>query len=269
MAFFQKLFRFLISKRFLINLGIIILLYVLAYFILRGCLNSATNHDEKVEVPNLVGKNQSELAGILEPLELKYIVLDSIYDPSKPEGTILEQTPKDSKSTEIFVKSGRTVRVRVSKKMKLVEVPDLVDKSQRFAEAVVRNRKLKFNLKYIPTNEAHGAVLKQLYKNKPIEPGVKIPIGSTLVLEVGKNEGVIPQNLPDLSGLTIAEASKRVASMRNMEFIVSIPEGEVYSSTDSAMARVIGQSPEYREGAQVAGGSSIQVIVSKETEVDQ
>lgn len=265
MTFFQKFFRFLTSKRFLINLGLIILLYVIAFFVLRSCLDSATRHGEKVEVPNLVGKNQSQLAGILEPLELKYIVLDSIYAPSKPEGTILEQTPKDTKSTEIYVKSGRSVRVRVSKKSMLVEVPDLVDKSQRFAEAVLRNRKFKFKLKYIPTREAHGAVLNQLYKNKPIEPGVKIPIGSTLTLEVGKDQGIISQPLPDLSGLTIAEAKARVSQMMNMEFIVSIPEGEAYSSTDSAMARVIGQSPEYREGAQIAGGSSIQVIVSKDS----
>lgn len=264
MTLFQKIIHFFTSKRFLINLGLIVLLYVIAFFVLRSCLHSSTRHDNQVEVPNLIGKNQSQLAGILEPLELKYVVLDSIYAPSKPEGTILAQTPKDTKTTEIFVKSGRSIRVRVSKKSMLVEMPNLVDKSQRFAEAVLRNRKFKFKLKYIPTQEAHGAVLKQLYKNKSIETGVKIPIGSTITLEVGKDQGVIPQNLPDLTGLTIEEAQKRVASMMNMDFIVSIPDGAVYSSADSAQARVVSQSPEYREGAQIAGGSSIQVLVSKE-----
>ncbi|MCH2225083.1 MAG: PASTA domain-containing protein [Crocinitomicaceae bacterium] len=268
MELFKKIGNYIGSKNFLINLTLIILIYVVGFLIFRGCLDSSTNHGVKLEVPNLVGKNQNNLANILEGTNLKYEVLDSIYDPAKVEGTIIDQSPLPSKSSDVYVKQGRVIKVRVSKRSQLVEMPNLVDKSQRFAETILRNRKFKYRLEYKSSKEAHGAVMQQLYKNKSIEPGAKLPIGSSIKLIVGRDEGGIPQEMPNLYGLTIQEARDRVANMINMEFIVSCPPDVIYTKEDSLQARIVSQSPEYVEDARVISGSSIQVYATKDLEED-
>ena len=258
----QKLWNFIKSKRFLLNLLAIVIVYFIVIFGFRAYLNSRTNHGQKIEVPNLIGKNQNNLKNIFANSELKVEVLDSIYDPKKVEGTILEQDPMPSKMTDIFVKAGRVIKVRVSKRTKLVDVPDLVNKSQRFAENILINREFRYKLEYQPSREAHGAVIKQLYKGKPIAPSTKLPIGSKITLVVGRDESGVTVSLPNLYGLTIVEAKERVGKMANMEFLPVCPSCE--TSADSLSARVVSQSPEFSEGATISSGTTISVYAEKD-----
>lgn len=266
MQLLKKLGNYVWSKNFFVNIILIAIVYVVGFLVFRSCLDGSTNHGDKFEVPDLVGKNQNNLENILKGTSLEYQVLDSIYDPSKVEGTIIDQSPLPSKSSDVYVKQGRVIKVRVSKRSQMVEMPMLVDKSQRFAETILRNRKFRYRLEYKSSKEAHGAVMQQLYKNKPIEGGTKIPIGSSIKLIVGRDDGGVPQAMPNLYGLTIEEAKKRVAGMVNMEFIVSCPPDAVYSKEDSLAARVVSQSPEYSDEALIISGSSIQVYATKEFE---
>lgn len=261
MILLKKLGNFIWSKRFLKHFGLIILVYIVGAFILKGCLSYSTNNGQKIEVPNLVGKNQNNLANLMADSELNYAVLDSIYDPTKVAGTILEQDPLPTAKSNIYVKEGRTIKLRVSKRTLLVEMPDLVDKSQRFAEGILRNREFRYQLEFRPSKEAHGAVIEQKYKGKKIAPGKKLPIGSKIVLVVGRNEVGTVQAMPNLYGLTISEARQRVKGMLNMEFIVACPT--CITVADSSVARVTSQSPEYEEEGVVMSGSSISVFADK------
>lgn len=267
MTLLKKLGNYIWSKKFALHVGLILLVYVSSYFILKSCLKSSTNWGEKIEVPDLVGKNQNNLKNMFANSELEYAVLDSIYDPTKVEGTILSQDPLPTKSSNVYVKRGRVIKVRVSKRTQLVEMPGLVDKSQRFAENILLSRKFKYKLEYKPSKEAHGAVIEQLYKNKPIKQGTKIPIGSRIKLVIGRDEVGVPQALPNLYGLTIAEARVRVAEMLNMDFHAVCPEG--YSTADSLAARIETQSPEFTEDARVASGSTITVFATKDFEENE
>ena len=260
----KKIGNYVWSKQFLINAAAIVLVYVLLIWLFKCNLESRTNLGEKIEVPNLIGKNQNNLKNIFESSELKYEVLDSIYDPTKVEGTVLEQDPTPTELSEVYVKSGRVIKIRVSKRTQLVEMPGLVDKSQRFAENVLLNRGFRYTLEYKPTREAHGAVLEQLYKGKAIAKGTKIPIGSRVKLIVGRDEGGVPLPLPNLYGLTIVEAKERVTRMGNMEFHAVCPN--CVTPADSMVARVQSQSPEYSEEAVVASGTTITVVASKDFE---
>lgn len=261
MTLLKKIIAFVFSKKFAINFGILIVVYVLAYFSLKSYLKSTTDFGVRIEVPNLLGKNQNNLSNIMANSELEVVVLDSIYDPALIEGTIVEQDPGPTDSTAVFVKSGRKIKVRVSKRTQLVEVPNLVDKSQRFAEGILRNRGFKYKVEYKPSREAHGAVIEELYKNKPIVDGAKIPIGSTIKLIVGRDEAGIELPLPNLYGLTIVDASERVNNMSNMDFVLSCPDCVTHE--DSISARVQSQSPEYSEGAIISSGSTIIVYATK------
>lgn len=261
MELLKKLGNFIWSRHFAVNFGLIIVIYVVGVFILKGCLSYTTSHGEKIEVPNLIGKNQNNLKNLLAKSGLEYEVLDSIYDPSKVEGTILAQDPEATSLSKVYVKATHVVRVRVSKRTQLVEMPDLVDKSQRFAATVLKSRGFRYKLEYKPSLEAHGAVLEQMYKNKPIKAGERLPIGSTIKLVIGRSEAGVPQELPDLFGLTIEEAKARVARMSNMSFQAVCPGCK--TKADSLATRVETQSPEYSEDARVQSGTTITVYATK------
>lgn len=162
MDLLKKLKAFVLSIYFLKNIGLIILFHLLIIGGLILYLDSKTSHGEKISVPSLYGKNVNTIQEIVAENGLRYEVLDSIYAPDKPAGTIISQDPRPSDSTNVFVKEGRVIRVRVSKKSRLVEMPSLIDKSQRFAESVLKNRGLKFTVSYESTREADGAVLSTL-----------------------------------------------------------------------------------------------------------
>ncbi len=262
MILLQKIRNFIWSKRFLKNFGILIAIYVLLYFGAQWYLSARTNSGQRIEVPELIGKNAKNIEALMGDLPLQVEILDSIYDPTKVEGTILEQDPSPTKKSEVYVKEGRTIRIRVSKRTQLVEVPDLVNKSQRFAETVLRNRSFKYRPEYKPSVESDGAVMQQLYQGKPIAPGTKIPIGSTIKLVIGRNEVGIPLEVPNLYGMSIVEAKDRVAAMTNMELYI-VCNGCI-SKSDTLAARVKSQSPEYTEGAVVASGSSITIYATKD-----
>jgi len=257
--FFKKLGNFIWSKAFGINFAALILVYLGLYFGLQAWLKSTTNHGVEKPVPNMIGKNSNNVKSMLNGTTLTYEILDSIYKPDVVEGTILAQDPKPTSITGVKVKEGRRIRLRVSKRTMLVEMPNLIDKSQRFAEGVLRSREFRYTLDYKPSKEAHGAVLEQWYKGKRVEPGQKIPIGSKIKLVVGRNEVGVLQELPNLSGMSIVEAKREVERMLNMEFILGTCQG-CETPEDSAAAVVFTQSPEWTEGETVESGGSIVIM---------
>lgn len=255
MTFLKKIFYFIWSRKFLINIGLIAVFYILAYFILDWSIDSRTNHGQQIEVPNLIGKNQNVLEGMEAESELKFVVLDSIYDPKKVPGTILEQDPKATSESDVFVKAGRTVKVRVSKNVKMVEVSDLVSKSERFAEKMLSNAGFRPHIEYKRSKEDANAVMEQLYKGKKILPGTKIPIGSRITLVVGRDELGEPVLLPNVVGLSLENGKNRMVTIG--DFNVSIVCETCLTASDSTTKIVYKQFPEYTEGLIVPTGAIV------------
>lgn len=261
MKFFAKLKAFIWTKHFLKHLGLIVLAYFVIISIVVFYLDFSTNHGQKLEVPSLVGKRFSAVKSSLENSELEFEVLDSIYAPNYPEGTILSQDPGPTDSTDVHVKAGRIVRLRLSKKTRLVEVPSLIDKSERFAQSVLKNRGLKYTISYRPTSESNGAVLEQKYKGKEIQEGTRLPIGSTIQLVVGKNQVGAAVNIPNLIGLTIIEVNERLVTTPHLNLF------SVYSNcataADSSQAKVTSQSPEFIDGMTIPSNTTITIQLEK------
>jgi hypothetical protein len=262
MDFLRKLKAFVWSKHFLKHTGYI----VLAYIIIVGgtilYLDSYTNHGEKIEVPNLVGMKSDKAKVVLEELELQMELLDSVYRPDLPSGTVVSQDPLPTSKSLVPVKSGRKIRVQISKRFNLVEMPNLVDRSYRYAQSVLENRGLKYKVTFVPTSEADGAVQKQLYQGKPIKNGTKILVGSTITLVVGQNDAAAPVEIPDLIGQTISVARGRLSGL-SLPFVVSACDG-CMNAADSTSAVIYAQSPEYLEGTTVPAGTTIMVSAAKE-----
>lgn len=257
MSILTKIFNFIWSKQFLINLLLIVVFYIAGYFFLESGLKSKTRFGQQIEVPNLIGKNQNVLNGLSKEHNLKFVVLDSIYDPKKIPGTILEQDPKPTSDSEVFVKENRTISVRVSKNIKLVEVGSFISKSQRFAEKMLDNSGFRYVVEYKASKEDDGAVLDQIYKGKTIEKGARIPIGSKIKLIVGRNEQGVPVPMLDLTGLTVLEAKNRLKLSGS--FNVWVNYINCNSTNDSLTARVISQNPMFEPEGVVLTGSTITI----------
>ena len=57
---FQKIKNFILTKHFLKHIGLVILFYLVLVFATVIYLDLATNHGEKIAVPNFVGMNGEE-----------------------------------------------------------------------------------------------------------------------------------------------------------------------------------------------------------------
>jgi beta-lactam-binding protein with PASTA domain len=261
MSFLQKLKSYTWNRTFAKRIGVVVLFYLVVVMVTVFYLDAHTNNGQTIEVPNLIGKPVRVIGAELEALDLTYEVLDSIYDPSKPEGTILDQNPDPTSISNVYVKEGRIIKVRVSKKTRLIEMPSLIDKSQRFAESILKNRGLKYRIEYKPTNESNGAVMNQLYKGEFIKDGTRIPIGSTITLVVGRKEEGEPIDVPNLVGLTITEARDRLLLFGSVSLFTVCPD--CISKEDSLYARIQSQTPEFIDGVKIPGGTTITVYASK------
>lgn len=261
MEFWRKIRAFVWSKHFLKHTGYIVLTYIIVVGGLILYLEAYTNHGEKIEVPNLVGMRATTAQTTLEELDLQMELLDSVYRPDLPTGTIISQDPLPTKKSLVSVKSGRIIRVQISKRTNLVEMPSLIDRSYRYAQSVLENRGLKYKVTFVPTSEADGAVQKQLYKGRTIREGEKIQVGSTITLVVGQNDASAPVEIPDLQDQTISVARGRLNGM-SLRLQIGACDG-CTTAADSTSAIIYAQSPEYLEGSTVPSGTTIMVSASK------
>ena len=259
------------SKYFLKHLGLVILFYLLFIFGSIYYLNFATNHGEKIPVPNLVGLSSDEAKKKIEDLGLQYEILDSVYDPNsplfkKPEGTVFEQVIEPTSSSNVYVKSGRIIGIRLTKKTQLVEMPNLVFKQIHFAQSILDGRGLRFIIRYRQSEESNGSVIDQLFNGKKITQGTRIPIGSVIILVVGQLDIGIPFQIPNLVGLYRDAALKILDSLKISSYNVVC--ADCFTHEDSISALIFYQSPEYLEGENVFKSSHFSFSMSVAPYID-
>ena len=265
MTFLKKLGAFASSKAFLLSLALIVLFWIALIWGSVWSFSSFTKHGEKIEVPILASNDKSQLVNVsqlealLKDKELGFEVLDSIYNPDLVEGTIIYQDPLPTEKNGQFVKSGRVIKVRVSKRSRDVSVPKLIDKSQRYAEGILSIIGLRSRAKYVPS-DVNGSVLDVKYKGKKVQSGQKLPINSVLELTIGKKAGGTLINVPDLSGLTISEAKLRLQNNSALSLYISC--AECITAQDSASALINAQTPVAAEGSMVPQGTTITAFAS-------
>lgn len=264
MRFLKKLGNFLISRKFIFNVLLIGVAWVIIIWSSISYFNSYTNHGEAIEVPNLISNNTSDIQKLIAGKDLKYEVLDSIYNPNLVEGTVIYQNPMATDSTGLKVKSGRTIKVRVSKRSRLVDIPIIISKSQRFAEAVLMTKGLRTKTNFVPSNEDQGSVIQQKYKGKVVKKGMKAPINSVIELTVGKKTTGAMALVPNLFGLTIKEAEDRLKSSQSLRLFAVCNDCE--NAQDSLNARVVQQTPVAADSSRIPEGSTITVFASTDFE---
>lgn len=259
----RNLGTFLLSPQFLKHLGLGLLVMVLLFWGTKKYLESYTRFgtENYITLPNLVGLHAEELDAKLAPLGLRYQV-DSISTDKHPRGTVIRQDPGPTDSTGQYVKEGRMIYLTVvSRSPLMVSMPDLVYKSKKHAEGILKIVGLKVKYTYKAYADCKDCVIEQKYRKKPIQAGDKVEKGSTIELVLGQGSGGGAESVPNLIGRTIDEANSSLNTVALSLFAASC-EGCV-TRKDSLSARIYRQSP--GPGAEASIGSEVTVWLSTES----
>jgi beta-lactam-binding protein with PASTA domain len=137
-------------------------------------------------------------------------------------------------------------------------MPNLINSSLRYAETVLGGMGLRLgDVSYKP-DIAQNAVLDQSWGGQSIQPGTRIPKGAAINLVVGDGSGGALVSMPDLTGLSLLDATKVIeGSMLQLGAIVY--EGAV---SDSSKAVVIRQNPPFSESSSIRSGEMVDVFLS-------
>ena len=157
-------------------------------FALKFWLGFSTNHDQKIQVPNLHKMSLEEVDRKLKELNLDYIVIDSAsYNPNYPKKSVIEQSPE----TGDFVKEKRKIYLTLNpSKYRDVTIPDLNGKTKRQAISQLKSKGLNVGTNYTFVNDIGKDVVRGLrYKGKIINSGDKLPLNSIIDLVLGDGKG--------------------------------------------------------------------------------
>jgi beta-lactam-binding protein with PASTA domain len=184
----QNFFKFLISRTFLIQLGLALLAILILALLLLTWLKSTTNHGELVEVPDFSKMSVIDMRKAVDEADLRYEVLDSAnYNPDYPRFSIIDQNPEAGSS----VKEGRKIYFTVNPSgYKKVTVPNVIQVTQRNAQSMLRAVGLDVQRVTYIDEIGKNMVYYLKYKGKRINEGRKLPKTSKVELVCGN--GRIP-----------------------------------------------------------------------------
>jgi len=180
----MSVFQFLKSKSFFLQLAIAIIGLLIFIFGLKYWLGFSTNHDQKIQVPNLHKMSLESVAKKLNELNLDFKVIDSAsFNPNYPKKSVIEQSPEAGD----FVKEKRKIYLTLNpSKYRDATIPDLNGKTKR--QAISHLRSIGFNVgtNYTYVNDIGKDVVRGLrYKSNILNKGDKLPLNSIIDLVLG------------------------------------------------------------------------------------
>ena len=202
-------------------------------------LKLVTHHGQMIEVPDLTSMSVEEARRAASKDNLRTEVIDSIFVRRMEKGAVYSQNPKAG----TLVKKGRRVMLTINaKQAKKVSMPNLVGYSMRQAKAELNSRGLALGKLIYVNDIATNNVLRQIYRNREIRPGVQIESGSEIDLQVGLNSDDNMTYVPNVKGMKYLRAVDAVHdNSLNIGRIVFDKTVKNYS--DSLNAMVYKQTP--------------------------
>lgn len=187
----KEFFSFKKNRFFWINLLAMIIIACLLVFIILKALDSYTRHGQAIIVPDAKGMNISQAEKLFRDKGLYCVVSDSVYVKDKPAGSIIEHIPVSGQK----VKDGRKVYLTINTlNVPLQSVPDVAGNSSL---RQAQSRILASGFKLTESQSTRGWqdwVYEVKYNGRALEPGDKVPVGSTLTLVVGDGAGEALEN---------------------------------------------------------------------------
>ena len=229
--------------------GITIFLIVMNMVALR----IYTDHGDSIEIPNLRGKTIAEASSILNKIDLKFQIRDSVYSHETAPGTVLDYFPKAG----MKVKKKRTVFITmVALSQEKIPMPQLTDISYRQAVNIIeRSGLIAGRVEYKPS-EFPNLVLEQKSEGREISIGEIIPKGSVIDLVLGSDSKGETSQVPNLFGHNLSEAKLTLDETFLIVGTVTYDESVPYESMKEK-AMIFKQSPDPADVFEVQKGTAI------------
>ena len=202
-------------------------------------LKLVTHHGQMIEVPDLTSMSMDEARREASKDNLRTEVIDSIFVRRMEKGAVYSQNPKAG----TLVKKGRRVMLTINAKhAKKVSMPNLVGYSMRQAKAELNSRGLALGKLIYVNDIATNNVLRQIYRNREIRPGVQIESGSEIDLQVGLNSDDNMTYVPNVKGMKYLRAVDAVHD-NSLNIGRLVFDKTVKNYSDSLNAMVYKQTP--------------------------
>jgi beta-lactam-binding protein with PASTA domain len=232
-------------------------------------LETYTNHDQQLPVPNFIGVHVDDLEAFTSGKELRYIVRDSVYSDDYPLGTVIKQDPMfHTNELPNYVKPNRRIYLTVVKKIGEYKViPDLLSNNTSKAVGKAKLEMAGFKVEYeLIEHKDKDKIIDVTYRTKSINKNTKLLKGSVITIVYGSGESGEPVLLPKLIGLQIMEA-KSLLGETGLNYEVYYDSA--LSAIDSMNFIVYRQNPSVSaiEGGMVPVGSTV-ILMAKKPELD-
>ncbi|HEX8235095.1 MAG TPA: protein kinase [Abditibacteriaceae bacterium] len=202
----------------------------------------------EVRVPNYLSKSEYEARSLLNRAGLKMVIVGQVYDPKRPEGTVIKGQPAPKK----LVRTGREVGVTVSRGQEPITMADLTELDLQRARQIIERGGMRIgNL----ATQYHDTIPRGYICGQFPEPGQSFqrnePI--TLIVSLG------PQ-LSDLSSEPAQLPPPPPRSSPTEDFAPSSPLST--QSTDTPEVALVSRTVHVRVAIPADGGSQeVRVVV--------
>jgi eukaryotic-like serine/threonine-protein kinase len=191
----MSLRNYLTSKVFFAQILSAIIIVAVFTFLFFHWITFVTKHNEEILVPNLKRLTTAQVEEKLDALGLEYEILDTVdYKPNLPKLAVILQEPEAGE----LVKGGRTIYVKINaSSYKMVQIPDLVDKTYRQAVPTLISLGLLEGTKYYAPHIGKDMVLEMRINGKKIRPGTKVFKATKIDLVLGDGDVVFDESDAD------------------------------------------------------------------------
>ncbi len=188
-----------------------------------------THHNENVTVPSVTGKNIDAATQLLKAQGFAVEVVDSVYIDTAAKASIIRQSP----DAAAIVKKNRTIYLTVNRTIApQVEMPDLRGFSFQSAQMYLQSLSLRLGDTSYRPDIARNSVLEQQYNGKPLAPGTKVSMGSSITLVLGDGVGNVLMNVPNIVGMTLSDARSYLQSL-NISLGAIVPDPGITTPEDA------------------------------------
>jgi beta-lactam-binding protein with PASTA domain len=198
---------YLFTKAFIRQLILAIVFLIILVFIVLWWLRISTNHDQRIEVPDLSTMTLDIVEDTLDDMDLRFEIIDSAnYNPDFPKYSVIEQIPRAGK----FVKENRKIYLTLNRSSypQLV-IPEVVGRTRRQAEPTLIAMGFKIGkISYRPYI-AIDEVLELRHDGKKIDPGMRLQKTSVIDLVLGDGEGELKQRQTENDQVEIGSSSEK------------------------------------------------------------
>lgn len=244
---------FLLSRIFWKNVLIALAVTVGLIILVQISLHFYTAHGKKITVPDFTGLSIRQVDQLCNQNDMLWVIQDSLYMSESPRGAVLYQYPEPGSG----IKKNRKIFLITNCWFpQMIRMPKAFDMPYRQAERVLTTAGLHVSsIEYIP-HFAPTYVLEQKYEGRLITEGTNIEEGSGITLVVGA--GLSEERAPVPNLLGIGWKTARIIALNNYFNLGALRfDSTVTTSTDSALAKVYKQFPNFNNEARL--GFSIDI----------